>query len=239
MSITRPRIAIVGRFAEHTTANRYGAVINARNLLELVWAAGGEPITLLPVVDSDWSQRLEGISGVLMPGGSDVDPKLYGEDINSEHVYGVDPLQDLVDLQILKHVFEKDLPLLTVCRGTQITNVHLGGTLLQHMDHPHRTDAPTLVHLEQVSLEGHEQELGLSSSTLLASCYHHQQIKHVATGIETLARAKSTNNIEAVRYKNLTWGYGLQWHPEDNYETEPGNLEIVRKFVEQSTVTAR
>lgn len=239
MSITRPRIAIVGRFAEHTTANRYGAVINARNLLELVWAAGGEPITLLPVVDSDWVQRLDGISGVLMPGGSDVDPKLYGEDIKSEHVYGVDPVQDLVDLQLLKHVFDNDIPLLTICRGTQITNVHLGGSLLQHMDKPHRTDAPTLVHLEQVSLEGRESELGLSASSLLASCYHHQQIDRVATGVEILARAKSTGNIEAVRYRSLTWGYGLQWHPEDNFETELGQLEIVRKFVEQAALATR
>ena len=234
MSIARPRIAILGRFAEHTTANRYGAVINARNLLELVWAAGGEPITLLPVVDSDWTQRLAGIGGVIMPGGSDVDPKLYGEEIKSEHVYGVDPLQDLVDLQLLKHVFDKDIPLLTICRGTQITNVHLGGSLLQHMDEPHRTDAPTLVHLEQVSLEGRESELGLSASTLMASCFHHQQIDRVATGVEILARAKSTGNIEAVRYRQLSWGYGLQWHPEDNFETELGQLEIVRKFVEQA-----
>ena len=239
MSITRPRIAIVGRFAEHTTANRYGAVINARNLLELVWAAGGEPITLLPVVDSDWTQRLTGIGGVIMPGGSDVDPKLYGEEIKSEHVYGVDPLQDLVDLQMLKHVFDKDIPLLTICRGTQITNVHLGGSLLQHMDEPHRTDAPTLVHLEQVSLEGRESELGLSASTLMASCFHHQQIDRVATGVEILARAKSTGNIEAVRYRQLSWGYGLQWHPEDNFETELGQLEIVRKFVEQAALATR
>lgn len=239
MSITRPRIAIVGRFAEHTTANRYGAVINARNLLELVWAAGGEPITLLPVVDSDWAQRLVGISGILMPGGSDVDPKLYGEDIKSEHVYGVDPVQDLVDLQLLKHVFDNDIPLLTICRGTQITNVHLGGSLLQHMDEPHRTEAPTLVHLEQVSLEGRESELGLSASTLVASCYHHQQIDRVATGVEILARAKSTGNIEAVRYRSLTWGYGLQWHPEDNFETELGQLEIVRKFVERAALATR
>ncbi len=232
MGISRPRIAIVGRFAEHTTANRYGAVINARNLLELVWAAGGEPVTLLPVMDSDWHQRLDGISGVLMPGGSDVDPHLYGEEIESEHVYGVDRLQDLVDLQLLNHVFANDIPLLTICRGTQITNVHLGGSLVQHMTNPHRTDAPTLVHLEQVSLAGHERELGLSVSNVLASCFHHQQLNELGEGVTVLARAASTNNIEAVKYESLSWGYGVQWHPEDNFETEAGQLEIVRKFVQ-------
>lgn len=239
MGISRPRIAIVGRFAEHTTANRYGAVINARNLLELVWAAGGEPVTLLPVLDSDWHQRLAGMSGVLMPGGSDVDPHLYGEEIESEYVYGVDRLQDLVDLQLLSHVFANDIPLLTICRGTQITNVHLGGSLLQHMQDPHRTDAPTLVHLEQVSLEGHEGELGLSNSSVLASCYHHQELKELGKGVTALARAGGTNNIEAVRYDALSWGYGVQWHPEDNFETESGQLEIVRKFVEKAAAARR
>jgi putative glutamine amidotransferase len=92
--LRRPRIAILGRFAESTSVTRYAAVVNARRLLDLVWAAGGEPLTLLPVSKSDWAERLQGIDGVLMPGGSDINPKRYGEAPSSDHIYGVDDLQD-------------------------------------------------------------------------------------------------------------------------------------------------
>ncbi|MEY4450000.1 MAG: hypothetical protein RLZZ304_375 [Actinomycetota bacterium] len=226
----RPRIAIVGRFAEHTTANRYGAVINARNLLELVWAAGGEPITLLPVEGSDWATRLEGFAGVLMPGGSDVDPALYGQAALSEHIYGVDPLQDSVDMALLDHVFANDIPLLTICRGTQITNVNRGGSLVQHMDAPHRNDAPVLVYMHEVNLGARAAELGITSTSVESSCFHHQEIDRLGRGVVPIARAES-GNVEAVKYEELSWGYGVQWHPEDNFENERGQLELVEKFV--------
>jgi putative glutamine amidotransferase len=226
----RPRIAIVGRFAEHTTANRYSAVINARNLLELVWAAGGEPITLLPVEGSDWSERLAGFDGVLMPGGSDVNPELYGQKPASEHIYGVDPLQDSVDMALLDHVFAHDLPLFTICRGTQIANVNRGGTLVQHMDAPHRNDSPVLVYMHDVQLAQHAAELGVTSPSVHSSCYHHQEIANLGKNVEAIAFADS-GNVEAVKYGDLTWGYGVQWHPEDNYEDERGQLELIQKFV--------
>ena len=70
--MARPRIAILARFAENTSATRYAAVITARRLAEAVWAAGGEPLTFLPVAGSNWAERLEGIDGVLMPGGASV-----------------------------------------------------------------------------------------------------------------------------------------------------------------------
>lgn len=228
----RPRIAIVGRFAEHTTANRYGAVINARNLLELVWAAGGEPITLLAVKESDWAERLDGFDGVLMPGGSDVDPALYDQIAESEHIYGVDPLQDSVDMSLLDFVFANDLPLLTICRGTQITNVNRGGTLVQHMSAPHRNDAPVLVYMHQVNLGEHADELGVQNASLESSCFHHQEIAKLGTNVEALAFAE-TGTIEAVKYDDLSWGYGVQWHPEDNWETEEGQLELVERFVNE------
>lgn len=233
----RPRVAIVGRFAEHTTANRYGAVINARNLLELVWTAGGEPVTLLPVADSNWTERLEGIDAVLMPGGSDVNPALYGQKVESEHIYGVDELQDAVDMSLLDYVFANDIPLLTICRGTQITNVNRGGTLIQHMDAPHRTDAPALVHLHTVDLDEHAEELGLTGDTVECSCFHHQEIAKLGQGVDAIAFA-TTGTVEAVKYSALTWGYGVQWHPEDNFETERGQLELVERFVTEAAKRA-
>ena len=226
----RPRIAIVGRFAEHTTANRYGAVINARNLLELVWAAGGEPVTLLPVEGSDWAERLSGIDGVLMPGGSDVDPLLYGQQPSSEHLYGIDELQDAVDMSLLDHVFANNLPLFTICRGTQITNVNRGGSLIQHMSAPHRDEAPVLVFEHEVDLGPSAAELGLSGTKVQASCFHHQALDALGDQVEAIAHA-ATGNVEAVKYAALDWGYGVQWHLEDNYEEDGAQLEMLSTFV--------
>ena len=158
-SAYRPRIAILARFAETTSATRYSAIITARRLAEAVWAAGGEPITLLPVSGSDWSERLGGIDGVLMPGGADINPRTYGQEISSEHVYDVDDLADEADISLTKYALEKGIPFFAICRGLQITNVALGGTLIQHMDSPHQH------HVAPVTIEKYLPELGLSAPT--------------------------------------------------------------------------
>ncbi|MFM6974394.1 MAG: gamma-glutamyl-gamma-aminobutyrate hydrolase family protein [Agromyces sp.] len=224
----RPRIAILGRFAEHTSATRYAALVNARRLLELVWEAGGEPLTLLPVAGSDWTDRLAGIDGVLMPGGSDLDPRCYGEEPASDHLYGIDPLQDDVDLSVIRYAFDHHIPVLTVCRGTQIANVALGGTLHQHVDEPHHH------HVAQVTIDRDAEVLGLSTTEVTASCYHHQALKALGTGVIPIAHA-AEGHIEAVRYDVPGWAVGLQWHPEDNFDTDPAQLEIVGRFIAEAT----
>ena len=220
----RPRIAILGRFAEHTSATRMDGVVNARRLLEMVWAAGGEPITLLPVADSNWDERLAYIDGVLMPGGADVDPANYGQERISDELYGIDPLQDSVDLSLIHYVFEHNIPMLTICRGTQITNVALGGTLVQHMAEPHRH------HVAEVTIQKELDALGVSLPTVSASCYHHQILDRLGNGVEPIAWA-AEGHVEAVKYEGHAWAYGLQWHPEDNFDSDASQLEITRAFV--------
>ncbi|MFM6974207.1 MAG: gamma-glutamyl-gamma-aminobutyrate hydrolase family protein [Agromyces sp.] len=225
--MARPRIAILGRFAEHTSATRYAAIVTAQRLAELVWHAGGEPLTMLPVAGSDWADRLRGIDGVLMPGGADVDPQSYGEAAASEHIYCVDPLQDEVDLSLVRFAFAEQIPLLTVCRGTQIANVALGGTLHQHLDEPHQ------YHVAEVTIDRDGDLLGLSHPTVTASCYHHQALKQLGVGVIPIAHA-AEGHIEAVRYEQPGWAVGLQWHTEDNFDSDPGQLEIVGRFIAEA-----
>jgi putative glutamine amidotransferase len=220
----RPRIAIVARFAESTSATRYEAIVTARRLAEGVWAAGGEPLTFLAVAHSDWTERLDGIDGVLMPGGGDVDPRNYGQDPISDELYGMDMMQDEVDISLIRHVVSVGLPMLAICRGMQITNVALGGTLTQHMEKPH------LHHVAPVTVDSHTAELGLTDSTVSASCYHHQAIDKLAKGLTVIARA-AEGHIEAVKIDSTGWAFGVQWHPEDNYDIERGQLEIFERFV--------
>jgi putative glutamine amidotransferase len=225
--MARPRIAILARFAENTSATRYAAVITARRLAEAVWAAGGEPLTMLPVAGSDWNDRLRGIDGVLMPGGADINPTTYGQEISSEHVYDVDNLADEADISLVKFALSQAIPVLAICRGLQITNVALGGTLVQHMETPHQH------HVALVTIEKYVDELGLSTATLEASCYHHQMIDQVAPGLEVIARS-AEGFVEAAKFDSSGWAFGVQWHPEDNYDTNTPQLELLSRFVSEA-----
>lgn len=225
MTTKRPRIAILGRLAERTSVTRFRAVALPRRLLELVWDAGGDPVMLLPVADCDWSERLVDIDGILMPGGSDLNPERYGEQIATEEIYGVDDLQDEADISLIRYAFEAGVPMLTICRGTQVANVVRGGTLLQHMATPHRhVVLPVTFEIDQV-------ELGVGANPVQASCYHHQIIKKIGSGVIPIAHSVE-GHIEAVKYEAKAWAYGVQWHPEDNYDEDGAQLEIVRKFIE-------
>jgi putative glutamine amidotransferase len=163
-----------------------------------------------------------------MPGGADIDPDNYGQVPLSDQLYGVDGLQDSVDISLVRHVIDNGIPLLAICRGLQITNVALGGTLVQHMEHPH------LHHVSTVTLDPAATELGLTHSQLEVSCYHHQAIDRLAERLTVLARADE-GHVEAVRISSTGWAFGVQWHPEDNYDTQPGQLEIFEKFVQSAS----
>lgn len=229
--MSRPRIAILARFAESTSATRYAAIITARRLAEGVWAAGGEPLTMLAVSGSDWDDRLRGIDGVLMPGGADINPSTYGQAISSEHVYDVDDLADEADISLVKYALDKGIPVLAICRGLQITNAALGGTLVQHMDAPHQH------HVAPVTIEKYVDELGLSSATVEASCYHHQRIDQVAPGLEVIGRS-AEGYVEAVKIDAPAWAFGVQWHPEDNFDTNAPQLELFKRFVHEAALYA-
>ena len=230
--MVRPRIAILARFAENTSATRYAAVITARRLAEGVWAAGGEPLTMLPVAGSDWAERLEGIDGVLMPGGADINPATYGQAVSSEHVYDVDDLADEADISLVKYALGAGIPVLAICRGLQITNVALGGSLVQHMDTPHQH------HVAPVTIDKYVNELGLSTPTVEASCYHHQMIDQVGTGVEVIGRS-AEGFVEAVKFDSPAWAYGVQWHPEDNYDTNRPQAELFARFVAEAAAFAK
>jgi putative glutamine amidotransferase len=233
--MTRPRIAILARFAESTSATRYAAVVTARRLAEAVWAAGGEPLTMIAAAGpagTDWTERLRGIDGVLMPGGADINPKTYGQTISSEHVYDVDDLADEADMSLVRYALSAGIPVLAICRGLQITNVALGGTLIQHMDAPH------LHHVAPVTLTACVDELGLSSATVDASCYHHQMIDTLAPGLEVIGLS-AEGNVEAVKIDAPAWAFGVQWHPEDNYDTNRPQAELFERFVAEAAKTSK
>ncbi|GAA0630981.1 gamma-glutamyl-gamma-aminobutyrate hydrolase family protein [Kutzneria viridogrisea] len=195
----RPLIVIPARFSASASALRYGAVVTARALSGAVLRAGGEPLTVHPD-GAELDERFAFAEGVLLPGGGDLDPSRYGHASRDESVYDVDAEQDEFDLAVARWALRTGRPLLAVCRGMQVVNVALGGTLEQHMASPHRH----LVHT--VTSTWGEQEV---------SCYHHQRVDQLGAGLVPVAHA-ADGTVEAVRLADPAgWFLGVQWHPED------------------------
>jgi len=222
----RPRIAILGRIAESTSVTRHDGLVTALRLAKAVWEAGGEPLTFLPVAGTDLSERLAGIDGILMPGGGDVNPNRYGQEPTTDRIYGVVDVQDATDIEIFNFAVENGIPLLAICRGFQVINVAQGGTLVQDMTIPHKHHLET-IHVTEPEL------LGLEGGDVLASCYHHQCVDKLGDGLEVIARA-AAGHVEAFRVDAPAWTMGVQWHPEDNFETQRQNLAIFERLVAEA-----
>ena len=226
--MSRPRIALIGRFAEHTSATRYAAIVSARALVESVWRAGADPVTLLaaPAPDGmDWAARLAGFDGVLLCGGGDIDPQRYGHAYRHPDVYDVDWLQDESDLSLAAYALESGIPTLAVCRGLHVVNVARGGSLEQHMDIGHRH----MVHTVDVE----SAAPGIPTGPFKASCYHHQRIDRLGKGLRVVGRADD-NTVEAVEIDSPGWAFGVQWHPEDTADADPVQQAVFDAFVAAS-----
>ena len=229
--MTRPLIAVPARFCATTSALRYAAEVNARALVEAVWRAGGEPASIHPAdpADADVAQRLARFDGVLLPGGGDLAPHRYGATDIHGSVYDVDDLQDAFDLEVARRALDLGLPLLAVCRGLQVVNVALGGTLEQDMGGPER-EHRHLVH--PVAIErGTLLERALGAEKAEASCYHHQRVNRLGTGLTVTARA-ADGTPEALELPGAQgWFTAVQWHPEDTADRDPAQQALFDALV--------
>ncbi|MEU1003952.1 gamma-glutamyl-gamma-aminobutyrate hydrolase family protein [Streptomyces tibetensis] len=224
----RPLIAIPARFSATTSALRYAAEVNARALIEAVWRAGGEPVSIHPAAGGT-AARLARFDGVLLPGGGDLAPARYGATDTHDTVYDVDTLQDTFDLDVARHALESGLPLLAVCRGLQVVNVALGGTLEQDMGGPER-EHRHLVH--PVTLEPGSLVAGAAGAEKAdVSCYHHQRVDRPGAGLRVTARA-ADGTVEALELPGAHgWFTAVQWHPEDTAHENPAQQGLFEALV--------
>ncbi|MDX3545845.1 gamma-glutamyl-gamma-aminobutyrate hydrolase family protein [Streptomyces europaeiscabiei] len=226
--MTRPLIAIPARFSATTSALRYAAEVNARALIEAVWRAGGEPASIHPAA-GDAAARLARFDGVLLPGGGDLAPYRYGAADTHDSVYDVDEAQDAFDLEVARAALRSGIPLLAVCRGLQVVNVALGGTLEQDMGGPER-EHRHLVH--PVALRpGTVLERATGAQKVEASCYHHQRVDRLGEGLEITARA-ADGTAEGLELRGAPgWFTAVQWHPEDTAHEDPAQQALFDALV--------
>ncbi|MET0702426.1 MAG: gamma-glutamyl-gamma-aminobutyrate hydrolase family protein, partial [Mycobacterium sp.] len=150
MEHPRPLVIIPARFSDSASALRYRAEVAAAKLLEAVWEAGGEPLVVHPTALGEapidtMAQRFWMADAVLLPGGGDVSPRWYGQRPHPT-LNGVDETQDAFDIALARWAIRGKIPLLAICRGNQLVNVALGGTLIQDMTEEIGRDHRKFVH---------------------------------------------------------------------------------------------
>ena len=203
--------------------------------VEGVAAAGGVPVVLPPIGDARTAEAvIHGLDGLLLSGGSDLDPSLYGERPTPELGPTI-PERDAFEVPLLQVALRRGLPVFGICRGMQLLNVALGGTLYQDLPTQwgegvlkHRQETPKWQPTHEVEVEGAAflAEV-MDTRSLKVNSYHHQGIKDLAEGLVVSARS-SDGVAEAVEARDLSerWLVGVQWHAEAMRAAHPiqGNL---------------
>ena len=232
----RPLIAIPGRRAGKVSGLRFSGTIAAEAICEAVWAAGGEPLVLHgPATDPGrgLQARLSAFDGVLMPGGGDLDPRRYGQEPAPETEEPV-PHHDELDTAVVRAVLASGLPTLAICRGLQVLNVTLGGTLVQHL-RPSGVDHRNSVHEVAVTPGSRLHEV-TGKDTLEVSSYHHQAVDRVAPGLLVTAIA-ADGVVEALEHA-AGQVLAVQWHPEDLHATSATDLALFADLAERAAERA-
>jgi putative glutamine amidotransferase len=196
--------------------------------VESIRRAGGEPRVLDPLKDQP-ELVLGEIQGLLLTGGVDIDPVRYGEE-RHETVTAIEPERDAFEFALLLAARAAHLPVFGICRGIQVMNVALGGSLVQDIaaqgtgNLPHTVPVPpcAIAHEVWISKGSHlwtlMQEKMVDADTCSVNSRHHQAIKNLAPGFEVTATAPD-GIIEAIECPNATFCLGVQWHPENFWRT--------------------
>jgi putative glutamine amidotransferase len=219
-----------------------GVAVPARYVAALRRAGGQEAILLPTRLDEgDAGELLERFDGLLLLGGGDLDPHTYGQEPNTR-VYGVNPDRDTCEIVLTRAAVDRGLPILAICRGHQVLDVALGGTLDQHitgreglLEHgvPGVEDG---ARLHDVDVEPHTRlaaAMGTTQATV--SSHHHQAVEGVGDGLRVVARG-ADGVVEGVELADADgpWIVGVQWHPEDTAESDPANQRLFDTFVREA-----
>ncbi|TMR95367.1 gamma-glutamyl-gamma-aminobutyrate hydrolase family protein [Nonomuraea basaltis] len=183
--------------------------------VEQVVRAGGQPVVLPPAGDP--ASLVGGLDGLILAGGGDIDPARYGAEPHERTGY-VREFRDEAEFSLMTAALEAGLPYLGICRGLQVLNVALGGSLHQHLPDvvghtEHSPEPGRFGHLPVTPAPGTRLSKVLGTDPLTVPHYHHQAIDRLAPGL-TVAATAEDGTIEAVELDSGPFTMAVQWHPE-------------------------
>ena len=241
----KPLIGITGN--RHTFSSRLpGPALIGLNVSDDyahgVEAAGGLPVVIPYLQDEATVRSLaERLDGLLLAGGEDVSPLLYGEQPHLG-LGEVIPERDELELRLVKAVMNLDKPVLGICRGIQLLNVALGGNLYQDLprewagdiSHSQRARRNHLSHRVRLEAGSRLHALLGEGTELLCNSYHHQAVKDLAPGLTPVAW-DDDGLVEAFELQGDSFVVGVQWHPENLWRTYPVYLGLFQGLVNAAT----
>jgi putative glutamine amidotransferase len=201
-----------------------------RPYLDAVAMAGLEPVPFL----TEAPRSLADVEGLVLTGGTDVEPARYGQ-ISLPETEEPDRERDEIELELLTEAIERDLPVLAICRGFQLLNVHQGGTLLQHVESGrHRVltaDKGEPAH--QVEIEPQSRLRGIfGASRVAVNSRHHQAVERIGANLQVVGRSVEDGMVEAFELPGKRFVIGVQWHPENQVLRCAEQLRLFQAFAE-------
>lgn len=228
----KPIIGIAGNERASTTFEGNLITYTHTNFVNAIENAGGIPL-IIPISNKENIKAyVKMIDKLILTGGQNVEPSFYGEErtIDSDDFY---IKRDIFEIDLIKEVMKAKKPVFSVCRGTQLINIVLGGTLHQDIEN----------HWQQVRSDYTTQVMETKAGTILNQIYgdsskinsfHHQSIKDLAKGLEVVAHDPEDGVIEAVQSTRDDFTFiGVQWHPELLHKTRDEDKKLFDYIVNE------
>lgn len=243
--MSKPVIGLTtyGRSEFHVASLYYDEYYAApAQYVDAIRRAGGIPFLIPPGGDdNDWQAVLEIVDGVIISGGTDIDPKEYEGRADHPQLHSPDKERDEADLGLARYLAqERETPVLCICRGMQVLNVALGGTMHEHIPDVRETD----IHrnekggwsFQPVSIDENSLTAEVIGKTEVSTYSgHHQAVKDVAQGLKVVATAPD-GIIEALEMENHPWLIAVQWHPEVSAAQDESQQGIFDALVQQAAL---
>ena len=205
--------------------------------IEFIETAGGVPI-LLPVIGNlrEVASLVERVDGIIITGGVDVDPTYYGEE--NTHSLGVNQQRDTFELKLIEEARKRKVPIMAICRGSQVLNIAFGGSLYQDIPtsvkdsvkHTREADDPETFHKARLIGNSFLNEIfGAEEITINSS--HHQAVRKPGEGLTVICKAVD-GIVEAFQCRQDFCTVGVQWHPERLHD-DPVQIDLGRWFIQR------
>ncbi len=235
-------LPLIGITAGHSlNKNKLPQIHLLRTYVDSTIKAGGVPV-IIPseLTEEGWKLIYEKLDGIIFSGGADVDPEIFNGESHPT-VYGLDHERDTLEIPLILQTIEDKKPFFAICRGFQVLNIALGGTLYTHIsdqlenslqhDTPRELSRDALAHEIQIEEGSHLAEI-VGSPILKVNSWHHQGAKDIPPQLKITARTPD-GLVEAVELPGHPFSIAVQWHPEWMPEDKAMNT-LFKSFVEAS-----